>query len=243
MRRQWMAVIMSLKPVAKRRFDRRRKLLPRLKLNYPSENEMQKLATLASIDDSNVDEFSVFAEHIRSLILDAHLNDSLFREFSTTQIRTTLDDISKKAQQLGADLKAMDVGGGGSAEHAGQLLEWELSKLFNKRPMFLREYIAVLGKLNDAAKGGSSSVKTKRGQRNLAFNQFVEGLLMAAEQRRGHWTIYRAADQEWTGTLLEALTILQQYLPPQFFPDGELGRSIEHVRSKLEKHITKNEGS
>jgi hypothetical protein len=166
----------------------------------------------------------------------------LFRELSTTQIRTTLDDISKKAQQLGADLKAIDVGSGGSAEHVGQLLEWELSRLFNKRPMFLREYIAVLGKLNDAAKGGSSSVKTKRGQRNLAFNQFVEGLLMAAEQRRGHWTIYRAVDQEWTGTLLEALTILQLYLPPQFFPEGELGRSAEHVRSKLEKHITKNEG-
>jgi hypothetical protein len=238
-----MAVIMSLEPVAKRRFARRRNLQARLKLSYPSEYEMQRLARLANIDDSNVDDFSIFAGHIRSLILDAHLNDLLFREFSATQIRTTLDDISKKARQLGTVLKAIDVGSGGSAEHAGQLLEWELSKFgFNKRPMFLPEYIAVLGKLNDAAKGGSSSVKTKRGQRNIAFNQFVEGLLMAAEQRRGHWTIYRAADDEWTGTLLEALTILQQYLP-QFFPTGEVGRSVEYVRSRLEKHITKNEGS
>jgi hypothetical protein len=200
---------------------------------------MQKLARLARVDD-----FLIFAQHIRSLILDAHLNDLLFKEFSTTQIRTTLDDISKKAQRVVADLKAIDVGSGGSAEHAGQLLEWELSKfLFNKRTMFLPEYIAVLGNLNDAAKRGSSSIKTKRGQRNLAFNQFIEGLLMAAEQRRGHWTIYRAADQTWKGTLLEALTILQKYLPPRFFPDGELGRSVDHVRSKLEKHITKNRGA
>jgi hypothetical protein len=200
---------------------------------------MQKLARLAKVDD-----FLIFHQHIRSLILDAHLNDSLFRDFSTTQTRTTLDEMSKKAQRLVADLKAIDVGSGGSAEHAGQLLEWELSKFpINKRPMFLPEYIAALGKLNDAAERGLSSIETKRGQRNLAFNQFIEGLLMAAEQRRGHWTIYKAADETWKGTLLEALAILQKYLPPRFFPSAELGRSVEHVRSKLKKHITKNQGS
>ena len=230
---------MSLELVAKRRWDRRRKLLPKLKLSYPNEHELQKLARLADVDD-----FTIFGQHIPSLILDAHLNDLSFRKYSTPQITEVLNNISSKAKQLGAALKAIDVGSNGSAEHAGQLLEWELSKFpFNKPPMFLPEHVAALGRLSDAAKRGSSSVKTKRGQRNLAFNQFIEGLLMAAEQRGGRWTVYRSADQTWKGTLLEALTILQQYLPRQFFPDGELGRSVDYARSKFEKHITKNQGS
>jgi hypothetical protein len=203
------------------------------------EYELQKLARLAGVDD-----FTIFGQHIPSLILDAHLNDLSFRKYSTPQIRKELNNISSKAKQLGAALKAIDVGSNGSAEYAGQLLEWELSKFpFNKPPMFLPEHVAALRRLRNAAKRGSSSIKTKRGQRNLAFNQFIEGLLMAAEQRGGHWTLYRLANQTWKGTILEALDILKQYLPPQFFPVGELGRSADYARSKFEKHITKNHSS
>ncbi len=76
----------------------------------------------------------------------------------------------------------------------------------------------------------------------LAINLFIDGLLMAAWQRDGRWTVYRSPNGKWSGTLLQALTILQQYLPPQFFPVGaELGRSVEHVRKKLKDYIAKNQ--
>ena len=65
---------------------------------------------------------------------------------------------------------------------------------------------------------------------------------MAARQRGGRrWTVYRAnGNGEWTGTLLQALEVLRPYLPRGFFPPGELGRSVEHIKKKLNDHITKN---
>jgi len=90
-------------------------------------------------------------------------------------------------------------------------------------------------------------VKTRRGPkgagRNPAFDIFIQNLLMAARQRQGSWTNYRNANQTWTGSLLRALEILKPYLPRDFFPGGELGRTVEHVRNKLKAHIAKNQPS
>jgi len=226
---------MSFELVAKRRWARKRKLLPRLKLKYPNDRELKELARLAKVDDA-----SFFSEHIRSLILDAFLNDSSFRELSTPRTRTFLKNIARQAQQLGNSLRAIDVGSSGSAERSGFLLELELSNIqFNDCSICLPDYIAVLGSLTESANKAASSLKSKRGPKgaggNLAFNLFIDGLLMAARQRDRRWTVYRSPNGKWSGTLLQALTILQQYLPPQFFPVGaELGRSVEHVRKKTQ---------
>ncbi len=223
--------------VAKRWWERKRKLLPSLRLRYPNDGELRKLAELANVDADNR-----FGEHIRSLILDAHLSDSSLRGLSKPKIKTFLTNAASQAKQLSNNLRAIDVGSRGSAEHAGFLLEMELCKTqFNKHSISLPDYVTILGSLSEAAKRAASSVKSNRGQRHMAFNQFIEGLWIAAWQRRGKWTLYRSAEETWKGTMLEALTILRQYLPPQFFSSGaELGRSVEHVRKKLKDHIAEN---
>jgi hypothetical protein len=229
-----MGVAMSLESVAKRRFDRRRKLLKNLKLKYPGDDERRKLAELAKV---RPDHLSIFGQHICSLILDAHLGHSAFEGLSKSKTKTSLDSVAHQAQQLSNLLKTIDVGSGGSAEYAGFLLEMELGKV---QPTLLPEYVALLGSLSGAAKRGGSFIKSRRGERNSAFSLLVEGLVMAARQDGGEWTLYRTARQEWNGTLLDALEALRQYLPRKFHPPGQLGRAAYYAKSKLDQHITKN---
>ena len=58
----------SLDALAENRWNRRRKLLPNLKLTYPSDDKSRQIAELAGINYS-----SWFAHHIHGIILDAHL--------------------------------------------------------------------------------------------------------------------------------------------------------------------------
>lgn len=228
---------MSLEFVSKRRWDRRRKLLPNLRLKYPGDDEQRKLAELAKVGATHL---SIFGEHICSLILDAHLSHSAFKALSKPEIKAFLDTVAHQAQQLSNILGTIDVGSGGSAEYTGFLLEMELGKV---QSILLPEYVALLGNLNDAAKRGGSSIKSRRGERNSPFGLLVEGLVMAAGQHGGEWTLYKAARQEWNGTLLEALNTLKEYLPQEFFPPGVLGRAAYYAKSKLNQHITKNRGA
>jgi hypothetical protein len=113
-----------------------------------------------------------------------------------------------------------------------------------KAMILLPEYVNLLNALSDAAQRAATLPKSKRGSKgaggNPAFDLFVQALLMAARQRGGDWTIYRSADQRWTGSLLTALEILRPYLPLGFFPSGALGRSVEHIRKKFRVYITRN---
>jgi hypothetical protein len=224
--------------VAKRRWDRQRKLLPNLRLRYPNDTEVQELARLANVGD-----LTSFGQHIRSIILDAHLNNAAFKNLSTSGVRNTLNSVVRRARHLESSLRAMDVGRKGSAAHAGLLLELELSKVQpNDGKMLLPEYMGFLRALAEAGEKAAASFKSKRGPKPLtatsAFDLFVESLLMAAWQQRGDWTVYRSADGTWTGTILDAITILKKYLPQQFFPNA--GRSVEYIRKKLRDHIAKN---
>jgi hypothetical protein len=229
--------------VFERRWKRKRKLLPNLRLRYPNDNELHELAELAKVDNC-----SVFGSHIRSIILDAHLNTGLLRNFSAPRVRQILTGVASHAQLLSKHLRALDVGQGGSAEHAGLLIELQLPKSeLSKSTISLPECIGMLEGLSVAAQRGAASVKTRRGPkgagRNPAFDIFIQNLLMAARQRQGSWTNYRNANQTWTGSLLQALEILKPYLPRDLFPRGELGRAVEHVRNKLKVHIAKNQSS
>jgi hypothetical protein len=38
---------------------------------------------------------------------------------------------------------------------------------------------------------------------------------------------------------LKALKILEKYLPKGFFPRGQLGRSVEHIRKRLQDKLPK----
>jgi hypothetical protein len=225
--------------VAKRRFERLRKLLPKLRLEYPSDPEilvLAKLAKLAEVDNR-------FGDHVRHIILDAHLSDASFRTLSTPKVRSTLTTIARQAASLRALLEEIDAGSRGSRQRAGLMLEQELGKL-QEGAFLLPEYVLCLKQLGDAAQRTAGSVKSKRGPKgaggNFAFNLFVESLLMAAWQRGGDWTVGRHKDGTWRGTLLEALAILKPYLPGGFFPGGDLGRAVEHIRMQFGKHITES---
>jgi hypothetical protein len=65
---------------------------------------------------------------------------------------------------------------------------------------------------------------------------------MAARQRSGYLAIYKEAIKgTYHGSLLEALEILQKYLPNGMFPDGRInGRSIEYSYEKILRHIKKH---
>jgi hypothetical protein len=109
--------------------------------------------------------------------------------------------------------------------------------------VLLPQYIDLFHALSSAAQRAAQRPMhvPKGAGGNPAFDSFIEDLLMAARMcGGGSWTNYRSADGTWTGTLLEALGILKQYLPQQrFFPTGKLGRSVEHIRKKLDDHIQK----
>jgi hypothetical protein len=183
-----------------------------------------------------------FAHGIESIILDAHLNDQSFRTLSIPKVRKAINAVAGQAELLRRKLTKLDVGSGstGSFMEAGRLIEAELFALPTGRLMQLPEYIDLLEVLKTSAQRAvSKPMSSPRGAGgNPAFDMFIEQLLMTARMYGGSWTNYRLKDQTWTGTLPKALEILKKYLPQRrFFPPGEIGRSIEHIRNKLEKHI------
>jgi hypothetical protein len=234
---------MSSEMVSESRWNRRRKLLPNLRLKYPNNDEMQELARLAKVDEP-----SIFSDHICSIILDAHLNHASLRTLSAPEVRKILKNVMLKAQRLASALRNIDVWTKGSAYHAGMLLEYQIAHFqFRNEAVLIPAYVELLTALHDAASSAARLAKAERGPKgasgNRAFNWFIESLYMAAWQRRGKWTNYASADGPWTGSLLKALEILKPYLPADFFPGGVLGRSIEHIRKKLTDNITKNPSS
>jgi hypothetical protein len=234
---------MSLEKVGARRWERRRQLLPKLKLKCPTASKSRTLSRLAGVDGP-----AIFRRHLQSIILDAHLNDVALKGLSEPEVRRALNKVATACKNLRGALSAIDIGTGGSAERAGFLLEMELgSDGFCEHPELIPDCLELLDRVNNAARKAAERTKSKRGPKGTAgtpaFGSFIESLQMAAWQRRGNWTISRKADGSWTGTFLQAIEILKPYLPADFLPHGELGRAVEHIRKKLKDHTTKNRSS
>jgi hypothetical protein len=232
---------MSKELVAENRWDRRRGLLPQLRLSYPGTDESRKLCALARVDGP-----SIFSSHIRSIILDAHLDYAGLKELSAPRIKQSLGRITRGARQLHDALLAVDVDKKGSAMFAGMLFEFAMADVsFQGKLVLIPESLQFVDLITDAATRATRDVKPKRGPKaagaNLAFDRLIQSLQIAAWQRSGDWTVYRSADGTWTGSFLEALEILRPYLPDKFIPAGELGRSVEHIRKKFKNYITKNQ--
>jgi hypothetical protein len=220
------------------RWNRKCKLLPTLKLTYPSDDESRQIAELAGINYP-----SWFGQHIHSIILDAHLTHASFLTLSIPQVRKVLKGVASQVNQLERIISKLDVGREmrGSEAYAGWLIEKELAfQQFEVGGMILLpQYIDLLHGLSSAAQRAAQKPMhvPKGAGGNWAFDNFIDDLVMAALMGGGSWTNYRARDDTWKGTLLEALGILEKYLPRNFFPTGELGRSVEHIRKKLADHI------
>jgi len=223
--------------LAKNRWTRRRKLLPNLRLRYPTDDELRYIARLAKVEHP-------LHGTINGIILDAHLADATYRTLSIPQVKTALNNVAKQATQFAEFLSTLDIGRGskGSLQRAGELIEAELFLQQTKaRRILLPKYIDLLEGLSSAARRAAQKpMHPPRGAGgNPAFDRFIEDLVMSARSSGGRWTNYRLRDGRWKGTLLETLEILKTYLPTEFFPPGDLGRSIEHIRKKLNDHIKK----
>jgi hypothetical protein len=220
------------------RWSRKQKLLPNLRLTYPSDDESRTIAELAEVNNA-----WRFARTIESNILDAHLNHNSFRTLSIPQVKGALKRVSSEANRFAQMLGKLDVGRGsrGSEDYAGWLIELELAfqQSQTNAMVLIPTYIDLLGAFSVAAQSAEQRpIRVPKGAGgNPAFDQFIEDLLMAARMLGGHWTNYRLRDGTWKGTLLATLGILKRYLPEEFFPPGELGRSVEHIRKKLKDHI------
>jgi hypothetical protein len=221
--------------LAKNQWNRRRKLLLNLRLRYPTDDELRHIAKLAKLDHS-------LHGAINGIILDAHLADATYRTLSIPQVKEALNNVAYQAIRLAELLSTLDIGRGsrGSLQRAGVLIEAELFLQTKAERILLPKYIDLLEGLSGAARRAAQKPMhpPKGAGGNPAFDRFIESLLMAPRMSGGSsWTNYRSTDGLWKGTLLEALGILKKYLPPRFFPPGELGRSVEHIRKKLNDHI------
>jgi hypothetical protein len=229
---QWEA---SLGPVVRSRLLRKRKL----KLKFPTEEELLRISRLA-----NVSNHSEFGQQICSIILDAYWNHAS-RKVSNEKVRASLDKVRERARLLKNASREIDVRA--PAEYAGLLLEDELGKAqFKEQLILFPDWTDLLDLLASAACSAEQRLNPKRGRKpaaggNFAFDTFVHNLLMLARQYRGRWSLYRRSDRIYTGTLLEAISILEPYLPDKLFPQNvNLGRSVEHIRKKLNDHIARN---
>jgi hypothetical protein len=218
------------------RRSRLRKTLPALQLEYPNDAEMRDLSDLIGTADPT------FSDAIKSIILDAHLNDYALRKVLASDVAQMLKSLRSRTTKLQESLSAIDVGARGSAHHAGLLLEFELGpNCKNGSLNLIRKYVQLLGDLIAATDGAIKRGQPKRGRGgNPAFDRFIESLDMQARQRNSKLTVFRVDDGRWSGSFLDAVRILKPYLPELFLPNSDLGRSIEHVRKKLNQHITKN---
>jgi hypothetical protein len=109
-----------------------KKVIQNLKPKYPTPSALQKLATLAQVNDPKA-----FGEHVRQVILDAHLNHTALQTLAMPKVRSALRRVRQRAQVLSEVLQQMDVGTRGSANRAGMLLEWELNHPVPEDGLFL----------------------------------------------------------------------------------------------------------
>jgi hypothetical protein len=229
---QWEA---SLGPVVWSRLSR-----TRLKLKFPTEEELLRISKLAKVSDH-----SGFGQHICSVVIcDAHRNQAS-RRVSNEKVRASLDKVRKRARLLENALREIDVEA--PAEYAGLLLEYELGQVqFKEQLILFPEWTDLLDLLASAASSAEQRLNPKRGRKpaaggNFAFDTFVRQLLMAPRQWSRRWSLYRCPDGTYKGTLLEAIAILRPYLPDKLFPQNvNLGRSVQHIRKKLNDHIARN---
>ena len=76
---------------------------------------------------------------------------------------------------------------------------------------------------------------------NIAFNKFVEQLSDFPKPWKGKWKV-SGSKGIYKGKLLNALKLLKPYLPPGFYPEGDLGRSVAHILERRKRLALKSGG-
>src|SRR5262249_29650526 len=153
------------------------KAIRSLSLRYPSAPELGKLATLAQVDDPKV-----FGDHVKSIILDAHLQHAALHTLSMPKVRRTLNNIKQRAQALADALEQIDIVNKGTAQRAGMLLERELNHPLHENGLLLiPTYVRDLTFLGERASRAARRAKSRPGPKGAsgspAFNPFIEALI------------------------------------------------------------------
>jgi hypothetical protein len=216
----------------------------RPKLLFPGKAELEQLANLLDLDESQISRFS---RSIDGIVLDAHNLHAFYgQRHRPTDAVEHVSDVLKAARNFQKELRAVR-GSRAAAEFACDLIDYGLVSAVPKEKRLLASDYLLL--LNIFVKAGISTERwaksyTKRGQRkgaggNLAFNRTVEALFMTALARGRRFTLsWNEHENTWGGTIIDAMTILRPYLPSSgFFPKGQLGRAIRHIRDDLSAHM------
>jgi hypothetical protein len=216
-------------PLKENRIERKRKLLPNLKLKYPTDDEISRLAKLMNVNDA-----SRLSGSIRSVILSAHLFHEAFQTLSIPKVREACEKVAGEAAQLKQTLSELDVGRGakGSQDEAGSLIEEELFASKRQLDLLLPKYIELLDGLGVAAQQAAKrQIYSPRGAGgNPAFDMLIQQLQMASRMHGGKFLkVYRSRDDKWVGSLMDALEILKGCLPQWLVT----GRSVDHINKKF----------
>src|SRR6516162_7721289 len=100
---------------------------------------MRKLSDLIGTTDPRL------ADSIKSIILDAHLNDVALRNLSASEVSQKLKSIRSQTAKLQESLSAIDVGAKSSALKASWLLKTELdAEQVDGSPNPIQKYVQLL---------------------------------------------------------------------------------------------------
>jgi hypothetical protein len=206
-----------------------------------------KLAELASVPQTS---HTLFENLITQAIGEAHVSHAIVRgklpKAQYSDVARELRLVGTAAKRLDAILKAL--GGKHTNRRRWHAKVFVISLLpdWTDYRHCLKPLIAGLSKAEQRARSAYPSLN-RRGRPkgvggNPAFDGFVKRLYEIARETGGRWTHYRDPKVKWKGGLISALEILKPHLPSRdfFFPNAELGRSLEHVIKKLKSDTPKN---
>jgi hypothetical protein len=210
---------------------------------FPSESEKRKLAKIAKVKNEKY-----FCGGIDGLILDTWGKQQLYHDKSKMrravrrleQLNTSLQNASSEFEKI------FDARGNNSADaeciFAHHILK-EASAEHDGSPNLsdLESEIRRLSEISDRAHRRAKQEWRRKGRPvgsggNAAFNYFIEQLYINVWTGEGELTNFRNRADRWSGSLHQALDILQQYLPTNFTRSGR-GRAAKHIVDKLKKHM------
>jgi hypothetical protein len=218
-----------------------------------AESIARRLAQLAKVPESSFGRFYELLvwQLIEAHLANQHLGRAAAREITRApDIKDSLSRVSAAAQDLDKELAALLLGENASAALAGSLLGTTFAASdVTASGSHLIAYRASLATLIDTARKAGKLAddwyppKRRRGRPpNLVFNHFVYRLYEIVRQTRGKgWTHYRKSCGNWSGTLMEALGLLRDHLP-DFFPEGDLGNTLERLPKDVRKRLTEEYG-
>ncbi len=221
---------------------------------FPTNAELRRLAALAKIKPESQ---THFFGNIKELVQEAHIFHKLFHAGPKTYraVLGRLRRIATHTDKLTAELQGI--------VEAGQSANGDPEKTFTydflneavdrspgplQRDQRLAEHIQQLGDflaVSQRAEQQAKDIWGRKGRRagaggNYAFNIFVQQLYLNAWIGGGSFTNSRKKDQQqWSGSLTDALEILRPYLP-KFFPPADKGRSAQSILDKLRASMKAN---